>query len=199
MPQLDLTTSFQGVSNLGTPRQIFLAGAPPGTIVAIEAGVSSSATEGVEVARLAAPNPSVSTGVGTTVMYEGSAQFLRYRVLEGSNPPGTAIWATGGDTDVTRLLSSIEANSARTSLNSVGYRGMDRPVSGAAIDPPAALLHVTSLGGGTQVLVRTLDEAHAETSVLITVDGPTVVQGPILMVTEVDIPLSGMLIAWSTP
>jgi hypothetical protein len=94
-PQINLTNVFQDFSALGEPREFFLAGAPAGRVVAVEAGDSLVAVDGVEVARLYAPNPSVSTAAGTRVGYAGSAQFLRYRVVAGSDPPGTGIWVTG--------------------------------------------------------------------------------------------------------
>lgn len=95
MAQINLTTSFQDISALGSPQQFYLAGAPAGTIITIEAGASLGATDGVEILRLVAPNPSINTAVGTTIIYGGSAQFVRYRIVEGGNPPGTGTWVSG--------------------------------------------------------------------------------------------------------
>ena len=96
MAQIILTDVFQSVAQYAGTRQFFLAGAPSGSVVVIEAGVGLAALDGVEVARLVTPNPAAADAAGTaTEASSGSAQFLRYRVVSGG--VGSAIWMSSVD------------------------------------------------------------------------------------------------------
>lgn len=85
---LDLTTSFQDVSNLGTNREICVVKSVAGLIVAIEAGEALAATDGIEIGRV--------IGDRVFAIPTNSSVYLRYRVAGGSLGPSTKIYLTGG-------------------------------------------------------------------------------------------------------
>jgi len=82
---LELSTSLQDVSSLTEGREVFLAGAPPTLIIAIEIASSVGSTNFTEVARLTAKQQSVP-------LPNDSSVAMRYRVASGQVGPSTKVW-----------------------------------------------------------------------------------------------------------
>lgn len=86
---LDLTTALQDVSTLAAGREVFLAGAPAGLVVAIEIARSVGASTFVEVGRLSRD--------GSISLPNDASVAMRYRVVGGVVGPNTKVWVCAGE------------------------------------------------------------------------------------------------------